>query len=53
MSIVRFRKLDARFILTFSLYLYRSMIGDIDTEIDKAQDLNSVRADPIPDVRHY
>ncbi|PWN32320.1 uncharacterized protein FA14DRAFT_127389 [Meira miltonrushii] len=39
------------------LYLVRgdaiSMIGDIDTEIDKAQDLNTVRADPIPDVRHY
>lgn len=30
-----------------------SLIGDLDVEKDKAQDLSQLRADPIPETRHF
>lgn len=30
-----------------------SLIGDIDPDVDKGQDLSAVRAEPIPETRHF
>ncbi|UZJ57135.1 hypothetical protein CBS101457_006455 [Exobasidium rhododendri] len=39
------------------LYIVRgdaiSLIGDLDVEKDKEQDLSQLRADPIPETRHH
>lgn len=39
------------YLLCFTLV--RSLIGDLDVEADKAQDRSAIRAEQIPETRHY